>query len=73
MKTSPEIILHSDDSCVRAVRHRPSDGQGWLWDVEVRLEDGVVLTIGCENAAHARKLWGEMNKAAHFLLGKVPA
>jgi hypothetical protein len=60
-----DVILSSDDC--RVVRYKPSDGKGWLWDVEVMWEEsGAVLTIGCTDGAHARRLFGQLNNAAHI-------
>jgi hypothetical protein len=66
MRNEPETMLESDD--VKAVRYRPTDGKGYLWDVIVTFEDGRTLTIGCEGAVHARQLWAAMNSAAHMTI-----
>lgn len=65
MRTNREVILTSDDC--RAVRYRPTDGKGWLWDVEVFWKDtGAVLTIGCTDGRHARAVFSQLNNAAHI-------
>jgi hypothetical protein len=64
-KDGEEVMQQGDD--VRAVRYRPSDGKGYLWDVQVWWADtGGMLVIGCESAAHARRLFGELNNASHL-------
>jgi hypothetical protein len=72
MSDKTRTVKQASDDCA-IVHVRASDGST-LHDVEVYFEDNEgeqsTLTIGCTNAAHARRLFKAIDAVAHLTFTK---